>query len=484
MTNTAPPSTLGDIVTEIETLEREERRLQARRYRLLAQAIDVTAREVELERAQGFERKDRVLEETLAYRSLRAEVATAMHVSEITASTLLSHAHALVRQYPTAHAHLEAGHIGAQHTKVIVESGEVISPVQSLSIGVEQTEEVKSSRAEYEARVLAHAAETTTHRLRPIAKRIAEEYAETSLDERFERERQYRAVWVTPRENGMAEVGAYLQADLAYAIHSRLTEIAKQIQQAETAASTAPDPTSASPMPRRTRNEVRADVFADLLLGGTPGDASGAAEPVLERAVMVRGIVQVVVPGDALVTSETFTQSRSQAPAQSPAPAPSPSLEGYGPIPHSIACEVAALTPVWDRVTTDSITGTVLKVDRYRPSEEMKRYLMARDQHCRFPGCRVPAHRCDLDHTVDAAKGGETSTANLGALCRGHHMLKHHGGWQVTQLDDGVYEWRSSTGRTHVDRPPGLFAPRQGAAREQARGAPSRVRFEPVPASG
>lgn len=188
---------------------------------------------------------------------------------------------------------------------------------------------------------------------------------------------------------------------------------------------------------------------------GAAGAASGAAAPVLERAAMVRGIVQVVVRGEA----------------------------------HSMAREIAASTPLWDRVTTDSRTGTVLKVDRYRPSEEIKRILMARDQHCRLPGCRVPAHRGDLDHTVNAAKGGETSNTNLGALCRGHHMLKHHGGWQVAQLDGGVYEWRSPTGRTHVDRLTGLFAPRQGAAREQARGAPSRgapswVRFEPVPVSG
>jgi hypothetical protein len=99
--------------------------------------------------------------------------------------------------------------------------------------------------------------------------------------------------------------------------------------------------------------------------------------------------------------------------------------------------------------------GTVLAVDRYRPSARMRRYLAARDQHCRFPGCRAPLARCDLDHTVDAALGGATATDNLAHLCRGHHTLKHHGGWRVRQNDDGALEWRSPTGRGYRERPPG-----------------------------
>ena len=107
-------------------------------------------------------------------------------------------------------------------------------------------------------------------------------------------------------------------------------------------------------------------------------------------------------------------------------------------------------------------SGTVLSVDRYRPTPEMKRMLSARDLHCRAPGCGVPAHRCDIDHTVDAALGGKTSTDNLAHLCRGHHTLKHHSDWQVEQLANGVMKWTSPSGRDHFDRPP------------------SRVRFRPT----
>ncbi|HWS50853.1 MAG TPA: HNH endonuclease, partial [Microbacterium sp.] len=108
----------------------------------------------------------------------------------------------------------------------------------------------------------------------------------------------------------------------------------------------------------------------------------------------------------------------------------------------------------WDRILTHPITGAILTVDRYRPTADLKRHLHARDQRCRFPTCGMPARNCDLDHTRDAAHGGSTSDTNLGALCRRHHVLKHHTPWHVEHLHGGVYAWTSPTGRTYTDRPP------------------------------
>ncbi|WP_292874095.1 HNH endonuclease signature motif containing protein, partial [Microbacterium sp.] len=84
-----------------------------------------------------------------------------------------------------------------------------------------------------------------------------------------------------------------------------------------------------------------------------------------------------------------------------------------------------------------------------------------RDKHCRFPGCRQPTWRCDIDHTKDAAHGGETRICNLAHLCRRHHILKHHTAWRVRQLADGVLEWTSPTGRIYRDipTPPVTFTP-------------------------
>ena len=84
-------------------------------------------------------------------------------------------------------------------------------------------------------------------------------------------------------------------------------------------------------------------------------------------------------------------------------------------------------------------------------------------EHCRFPGCRQPAHRCDVDHTHDAALGGETQIDNLAHLCRRHHTLKHATHWQVRQLGGGTLEWTSPTGLVYIDVPsPTLrFPPRR-----------------------
>lgn len=103
---------------------------------------------------------------------------------------------------------------------------------------------------------------------------------------------------------------------------------------------------------------------------------------------------------------------------------------------------------------TQPATGAIVAVDRYRPTAEMRRWLLARDQRCRFPGCGYAARDCDLDHTEDAAAGGPTDLDNLGALCRRHHVTKHQSPWTVERLEGGVFAWTSPTGRVYLDKPP------------------------------
>lgn len=486
------PAALSDLdsaLRELENIERERRELDAKRQFVLARVNEIVRKEVDADRAAGHIRSHEAAEETIAFRSARAEVATALHISEQTAARHLMHAYTVKTHYAATLASLSDGAISAQHVSVITEAASVLNPMlagEPDENGHECRHEctcdrMVAVRAEYEARVLEYAVETTPGRLRPIARRIAEEYAATSLDERYAHERRFRAVWITDRENGMAELGAYLPAEIAYGIYSRLNRIAKKVDEAEAAAQT-PQPANGDQAQlhangRRTRNEVRTDILADLLLSGVVSSGGASSTETSSTEVSnaagsgLQGIVQVIMHDGTLAVAPPTAPHASPAASRVPTLTPTPTLEGYGPIPHSSAREIAAATPVWNAVTTDPATGFATKVDRYRPSDAMRRYLIARDQHCRFPGCRVPAHRCDLDHTVDAARGGPTSIDNLGALCRGHHTLKHHGGWEVTQHDGGVYDWTSPTGRTHTDRPPGMADP-------PAIGRVSRVRFE------
>lgn len=102
---------------------------------------------------------------------------------------------------------------------------------------------------------------------------------------------------------------------------------------------------------------------------------------------------------------------------------------------------------------TSPVTGAVLAVDRYEPGVDLKRYLDARDEHCRFLGCRMPARRCDRDHTIEAARNGPTCACNLESLCEGHHVLRHNTEWSVRQLGGGLLEWTSPLGTVYIDRP-------------------------------
>ncbi len=93
---------------------------------------------------------------------------------------------------------------------------------------------------------------------------------------------------------------------------------------------------------------------------------------------------------------------------------------------------------------------------RYRPSPKLADFVRCRDQTCRFPGCRIPATRCDLDHVVPWPYG-PTAAANLVALCRRHHLLKTfwrgESGWRVEQLVDGTVIWTAPDGRRQTTTP-------------------------------
>jgi hypothetical protein len=125
-------------------------------------------------------------------------------------------------------------------------------------------------------------------------------------------------------------------------------------------------------------------------------------------------------------------------------------LAGYGAIPASVARALAS-DGKWQRFITDPQTGTLLDYGResYEPPQALVDFLIARDRTCRFPGCRHSAARADLDHAQSWESGGETSAANLGALCRRHHRLKTHGGWKLVSHSDGACTWTSPLGKIY-----------------------------------
>jgi hypothetical protein len=128
----------------------------------------------------------------------------------------------------------------------------------------------------------------------------------------------------------------------------------------------------------------------------------------------------------------------------------------------------AALTaPIrWDVLPVDP-TGRLVPApgqtldhgrDRYTPHTELRRYITHRDIHCTFPGCRHPAHRCDIDH-AQPWPTGHTTTTNLHTVCRRHHRAKTTGGWTVTPHPNETRTWTSPTGREYLTSPPDQLDP-------------------------
>jgi hypothetical protein len=108
------------------------------------------------------------------------------------------------------------------------------------------------------------------------------------------------------------------------------------------------------------------------------------------------------------------------------------------------------------RLVRDPATGHLLDYGRttYDVPQRLRDYIVARDRTCRFPGCNTKAERCELDHATSWHDGGTTSADNLGALCKRHHRLKTHAGWDITgSRPNGSCRWRSPRGREYESDP-------------------------------
>jgi hypothetical protein len=98
---------------------------------------------------------------------------------------------------------------------------------------------------------------------------------------------------------------------------------------------------------------------------------------------------------------------------------------------------------------------TILGITAPTPTipTRLREAVHARDQGCRFTGCRAPIAWCDLHHVTAREDGGPTIITNLVALCRRHHTAITTGRWTLSMTDDGTVTLRR--GRTiHTTDPP------------------------------
>ncbi|GAB4066828.1 HNH endonuclease signature motif containing protein [Angustibacter speluncae] len=199
-----------------------------------------------------------------------------------------------------------------------------------------------------------------------------------------------------------------------------------------------------APVRGGSRRELGVVLHVDTLLGGgdaadAPGEVRGVGAPVHCTAAIAR-----VAAGDlldrgastcVLLTDDTGHLTR---------------LVRLGAAPAS----------GWTRAALVAATRKALLVgprhttSGYTPTVEIDQTVRARDPVCTFPGCGVPAARCDLDHQVPHPRG-PTSVANLSPRSRRCHRWKTAGLWRVSaRLDPAghvvAHHWTSPLGTHQV----------------------------------
>ncbi|UXW87159.1 HNH endonuclease [Microbacterium azadirachtae] len=424
---------------------------RARIARLEAEAADLLAT-----RAALFDQDvaEHPVHRDMARRSMIAEYAAAGHIGSGAVESAFADAEALSMHFPGVHDALRRGTIAVQHVRAILSASDPVrDAVRNRRIDA-------AAFVTYEQACLAVAERDSPTRTRVTARQIAAVIAGGSLSERHRRALDERCVTVRPLDEGMALLTAVLPEVYAVAIKDRLRRVAKAItgtsrDRAPGKASASPSPDAASMIPDgadreersasdelfpatggRTGAQLEADALVDLLLAADPSDVLGAGPD------SIRATVQVTVAATTLTGEDERLAE----------------LDGHGPLLPDIAREFARTVTGWNRLFLDP-EGVITAVDRYTPTEAMKRLLRARDQRCRFPGCPIPVTRCEIDHNHDYAKGGRTEPSNLADFCPSHHPLKHPDlhevlRWTAHQLPDGAVRWTSPLGRSYDDHPP------------------------------
>ena len=350
--------------------------------------------------------------------SEREDIAAALRLSGGTAQMRIDVARTLVNHLPNTCSALAMGEISASHATVIAKETATAIRDGMSEFAIYQIEESALAHAEF------HTPAQVANKVRTTIAQLAPEEFELVVD----RARETRRVSCYNEADGMATVVAILPAQDAQTVMKSIEAyILKMNEIDEKNRSTTPD--------------AATDTWSLLSADNKRADALTS---ILSQALASN--VDVVRPHRRPVTvNVTIDLPTLLGLAENPG-----QLSGYGAIPASVARELAS-DATWKRFITDPQTGNLLDYGRekYEPPQALVDFLLARDRTCRFPGCRQPASRSDIDHAQSWETGGETKPENLGLLCRRHHRLKTHGRWDLVSNIDGSCEWTSPVGKKY-----------------------------------
>lgn len=347
-----------------------------------------------------------------------AEIAPALRVSPASAAHRVAMADRLQR-LPGTRAALAGGQIDLAKARAVV-------------VAVEPLDDVAAARVE--ARVLGRAGGQTLANLQACLRRAVIAVGPAAAQTRHEKARDERGVWREALPDGMGRlefVGPIEQVEAAY---QWVTAMAARAQQSDRERAREQRARGEAPDPVRRLDQCRADVMGDLGLRGLAGElpVPAGAPPLPTR--------QGRPPQIGVVVAATTLLGLDEEPGE---------LVGVGPITAEVARRIAAVG-TWRRLLTEPATGRLLELstDSYHPPQEMIDFVLARDGTCHGLGCRLPADRCDLDHTREWPCG-PTCPGNLCALCRSHHRIKTLTATSVEIDGDGGLRWTMPSGKRY-----------------------------------
>ncbi len=321
------------------------------------------------------------------------EIRAALTLTRNAADKRVSLSSDLCERLPRVFELLEQGLIDLSRARIIVTGTEHLSETAARSVA--------------EA-VIPKAPGLTTGQLSALLRRLCVDTEPDDAKKRYETAVDERRIWVEPTVDGTGNIHLLdIPIATAAAIGRRVNGYMISLKKDGD---------------NRTHDQLRADIAADMLLGSDP-------------TLGGRGMVDIRVD----LTTLAGLDDRAGE------------IGGMGPVIADVARKVAfAQQKAEWRVTVTNNNGELILAEttRRRPTAIQIREIHAQHQTCVFPGCRIPAADCDLDHNTPWAQGGPTTTTNINPKCRHDHILKDHG-W-THHYKNGQHMWTSPLGHTYI----------------------------------
>jgi hypothetical protein len=331
------------------------------------------------------------------------ELRAALRLTRRMAEIEIDFADVLKHRLPAVGEALWSGEIDVRRARVLVNGTGHLSEGQARQVVDE---------------VIGRASELTTGELRSKVQKLCFEIEPEEAKKRYESALEDRRLVREPTVDGTANIFLTDVSPVrASAAFDRINRIAESLR---------------VPGETRTMDQLRADIALDLLCGDSAHQTKR------------NGTVNLHVDLETLA-------GLAERPGE---------LAGFGPVIADIARQVAeeGTGSNWRFRVTDPDTGMPVHIGttKRRPDAGQERHVELRDLICAFPGCRMPATECDIDHIKTWAETGRTNVRYLAPGCRHDHVGRHRYGWIYEPLPGGDYLWTSRLGHryTKSGRPP------------------------------